>query len=187
MIDHGGGLRRGVRTLASDIGAAGMKHSVRLPGRPAVTQSARTAVAAGVSLWIARAFRLPEAFWAPITTIMITQSSLGAALNVSSGRLVGTVLGVLLGAVVATRFGPRTLVFGVGVFILGLLHALVHADQAAYRFGVVAFAIVLLVPRTEPAWEVALLRFATVALAIVVTLILAVVWPETETAPTPKR
>jgi uncharacterized membrane protein YgaE (UPF0421/DUF939 family) len=140
-------------------------------------------VAAAVSLWVAHAFRLPEAFWAPITTIMITQSSLGAALNVSSGRLLGTALGVLLGAVIASHFGPGTLVFGIGVFILGLLHALVHADQAAYRFGVVAFAIVLLVPRTDPAWEVALLRFATVALAIVVTLILAVVWPEPEDAP----
>ena len=45
--------------------------------------SARTAVAAVASVLVARLFRLPEAYWAPIATIVITQSSLGAALKVS--------------------------------------------------------------------------------------------------------
>ena len=49
-----------------------------------VGHSVRTAVTAMASFLIARSFRLSEAYWAPITTIVITQSSLGAALNVSS-------------------------------------------------------------------------------------------------------
>jgi hypothetical protein len=45
--------------------------------RPAVlVHSARTAIAAVASLLVAGLFRLPEAYWAPITTLVITQSSL---------------------------------------------------------------------------------------------------------------
>ena len=45
------------------------------------------------SLEVARLLRLPEAYWAPDSTLMITQSSLGTALSVSGERFVGTVLG----------------------------------------------------------------------------------------------
>jgi hypothetical protein len=47
-----------------------------------VLHSLRTAVAAVVSVAVARLARLPEAYWAPVTTLVIAQSSLGAALAV---------------------------------------------------------------------------------------------------------
>ena len=53
---------------------------------PVVVHSMRTAGAAVASLLVARMFRLPEAYWAPLTTLVITQSSLGAALTVSWQR-----------------------------------------------------------------------------------------------------
>jgi len=133
-----------------------------------------------VSLLVARLFRLPEAYWAPITTLVITQSSLGAALEVSWQRFVGTALGAVLGAIAASYFGSQMLVFAGSVFILGLIYALVHRDRSAYRFGGVTLAIVTLVPRTGPAWKVAFHRFAEVSIGIAVALILTVVWPETE-------
>ena len=48
--------------------------------------SARTAVAAVVSLLVARLFRLPEAYWASISTLIVMQSTLGAALPISAQR-----------------------------------------------------------------------------------------------------
>jgi len=151
--------------------------------RPVVVHSARTAVAAVASLLAARLFRLPQAYWAPITTLVITQSSLGAALSVSWQRFVGTALGALLGALVASYFGPHALVFGACVFMLGLLSAAVRSDRSAFRFGGITLAIVLLVPRTGPAWEIAFDRFAEVSVGIVVALIFAVIWPEKELSP----
>jgi uncharacterized membrane protein YccC len=74
---------------------------------PVIVHSGRTAVASVASLLVARLFRLPEAYWAPITTLVITQSSLGAALAVSWQRFVGTVLGTVIGAVLASYFGPH--------------------------------------------------------------------------------
>jgi uncharacterized membrane protein YgaE (UPF0421/DUF939 family) len=137
-------------------------------------------VAAVVSLLVARLFKLPEAYWAPITTLVITQSSLGAALTVSRQRFVGTALGAVVGAIVASRFGPSVLVFGVGVFILGLLSYVAGSDRSAYRFSGVTLAIVLLVPRTGPPTEIAFHRCAEVFIGIGVALMLAVAWPETE-------
>lgn len=148
-----------------------------------LVHSARTAVAAVASVLVARLFRLPEAYWAPITTIVITQSSLGAALKVSWQRFVGTGLGAALGAIVASHFEPRVLVFGVSVFFLGLLCPLVLADRSAYRFGGITLAVVLLIPRAGPAWDTASHRFAEVSIGIGVALLLTLLWPESEDTP----
>ena len=147
-------------------------------GWPVVAHSVRTAVAAVASVLIARLFRLPEAYWAPITTLVITQSSLGAALKVSRQRFVGTAIGAVVGATVASLFGTHVLVFGIGVFILGLLCAVAHSDRSAYRFGGITLVIVLLVPRAGLPWQIAFHRFAEVSIGIGVALMLAVLWPE---------
>jgi len=145
---------------------------------PVVVHSVRTAVAAMASVLAAGLFRLPETYWAPITTLVITQSSLGAALTVSWQRVVGTLLGALVGGLVASHFGPHVLVFGASVFLLGLLCAVARSDRSAYRFAGVTLAIVLLVPRTGLAWHIAFHRFAEVSIGIGVALLLAWVWPE---------
>ena len=153
---------------------------------PVLVHSLRTAVAAVVSVLVAKLFRLPEAYWAPVTTLVITQSSLGAALAVSWQRLLGNALGAAVGAIVATYFGPNLLVFGVSIFILGLLSYVVSSSRSAYRFAGVTLAIVLLVPRAGPAWRIALHRFAEVSIGIGVALIFAFVWPESEDKPADK-
>ena len=152
-----------------------------------LVHSARTAVAAVASLLVARLFGLPEAYWAPITTLVITQSSLGAALAVSWQRFIGTMLGAVVGAIVVSQFGPHMLVFGTCVFILGLLRVVARLDLSAYRFGAVTLAVVLLVPRTGPSWQIAFHRFAEVSIGIGVALTLAWVWPEREVTPSGKR
>jgi len=150
---------------------------------PVLTHSVRTAVTAVASLLVARLFRLPESYWAPITTLVITQSSLGAALAVSSQRFVGTLLGAVVGGVVASFLPPYVLVFGICVFILGLLCAVTRSGNSAYRFGGMTVAIVLLIPRQQPPWLIAFHRFAEVSIGIGVALIFAWVWPEREATP----
>ena len=156
-------------------------------GWPVLVHSARTALAAVASLLTARLFRLQEAYWAPITTLVIAQSSLGAALTVSWQRFVGTALGAAVGAIVAKYFSPQVLVFGASVFILGLLCTAAHADRSAYRFGGITLAIVLLIPRAGPPWQIAFHRFVEVSIGIAVALILTVVWPEKEITPSAER
>lgn len=153
---------------------------IRAHGRfwPILVHSSRTAVAAVLSVVVARWFRLPETYWAPVTTLVITQSSLGAALTVSRQRFAGTALGAAVAALVATYFEPRLLVFGGCVFFLGFLCAVAPLDRSAYRFGGVTLAIVLLIPRAAPAWIIAFHRFAEVSIGIAVALLLTILWPE---------
>jgi uncharacterized membrane protein YccC len=165
------------------LGNIVMSDSVERPSRPILVDSVRTAVAAVASVLVARLFRLPETYWAPITTLVITQSSVGAAFAVSWQRFVGTILGAVVGGIVASLFGPHVLVFGACVFILGFLCAVVRSNRSAYRFGSTTLAIVLLVPRTGAPWHIAFNRFAEVSIGIGVALVLAWLWPEREGTP----
>lgn len=143
---------------------------------------ARTSVAAMVSLLVASAFKLPEAYWAAVTTIVIMQSTLGAALKVSGQRFAGTALGAAAGALVATYFPANAIVFGAGVFVLGLVCAVLNLDRPAYRFAGITLAIVLLVARDTSALVVATHRFIEVSIGIAVGLVITALWPERQQA-----
>ena len=61
-----------------------------------VADSARTAIATLISLLLARALKFPEYYWAPISTIIIMQSSI-QPFQGAWQRFVGTALGAALG------------------------------------------------------------------------------------------
>jgi uncharacterized membrane protein YgaE (UPF0421/DUF939 family) len=145
-----------------------------------LVHSVRTTIAAIASLYIARLAGLPEAYWATITTIIVTQSTLGAALKPSWYRFVGTALGVAAGALAATYFGTNTMVFALGIFVLGLVCAMLRLDRNAYRFAGTALAIVVLASHEKAAWVAALHRFIEVSIGIVVGLVITAAWPEKE-------
>jgi uncharacterized membrane protein YgaE (UPF0421/DUF939 family) len=144
--------------------------------------AARTAIAAVASLLIARSFRLPEAYWAAIATLIAMQSTLGAAWAVSKDRLVGTAMGAAAGALLATYAGENLVVFGAGVFALGSLCALLHVQRGAYRYAGITLVIVMMIARTEPPWIAAIHRFAEISVGLAVGLILTAIWPEAEQA-----
>jgi len=138
---------------------------------------ARTTVAATLSLLAARAVGLPEAYWAAITTMIVMQSTLGAAWTISLQRLAGTVLGAATGALLATYFGTSAIAFGAGILALGLICAILHLDRTAYRFSGITLAVIMLVASNNPV-RAAMHRFFEVSLGIVGGLLITAVWPE---------
>ena len=140
--------------------------------------SVRTAVAAMASLLIARLLQLPEDYWAAITTLIVMQSSLGAALPMSAQRFVGTMLGAAVGALVVTYFSGNVLVFGIAVLLIGMLCTLLHLERNAFRFASITLAIIMLVPRVHNAWLIAVHRFVEVSVGIALGLMLTALWPE---------
>lgn len=143
-----------------------------------VIHALRTTVAAVVSLLVARLFKLPESYWAAITTLVVMQSTLGAVFTISWHRFVGTAIGAAAGALLATYFASKTGIFGMGIFILGIICALLRLDRAAYRFAGITLAIIMLVAHTNAAWIVAVDRFFEVSLGIAVGLALTAIWPD---------
>jgi len=142
-----------------------------------IEHSARTAVAAVVSLFVARWFGLPESYWAAVTTLVIMQSTLGAALPVSAQRLAGTALGAAVGALAGTYYPGNTLVFGGCILILGIVFVPFRLDRNAYRYASITLAMIMLVPG-HSGWIVALHRFFEVSVGIAVGLAMSALWPE---------
>jgi uncharacterized membrane protein YgaE (UPF0421/DUF939 family) len=149
--------------------------------RDHVLDSVRTTVAAVIALFLARLVKLPESYWAPISTIVIIQSTIPPR-TLGWQRFVGTALGALLGVALMTFFNPSAWVYALGLLLCGLLSWMLRIG-GAYRFAGITLSIVLLIPHTRPPWIVGWHRFLEVSLGIAVALVITAVWP----APTPKQ
>jgi uncharacterized membrane protein YccC len=168
--------RRAVREIRTSI--AGIRELIVARENPSsIRHALRTAAAGVISFVIARLFRLPEAYWAAISTLIVMQSTLGASLPISAQRLVGTALGALVGGLIGSYFPGNALAFGLSVFAIGLLCAAFRIERVAYRYATITLAIVMLVSRSTNRWVIAAHRFA-VSIGIAVGLALSAVWPE---------
>jgi uncharacterized membrane protein YccC len=143
-----------------------------------IVHASRTAVAAVVSLLVAHLFRLPEAYWSPISTLVIMQSTLGASLPVSAQRFAGTAFGAIVGGLIGSYFPGNVLAFGVCVLLIGLVCTAFNVQRAAYRFANITLSLVMLIPRPHYQWTIALHRFIEVSIGIAVGLAISAFWPE---------
>ncbi len=161
-------IKRSKSVLIYAWKTAGLEHAVR------------TGLVTAVSLAVARLFAMPEAYWAPITTLIVMQSTLGAAWVISKQRLIGTALGAAMGALMVNYFDRGIIAFGLAIFVLGLICAIFRLDQSAYKFAGITLAIVMLIVRAEAIWDTAIHRLVEVSLGIAVGLVFAGVWPRQE-------
>ena len=143
--------------------------------RVVLLNSARTSVAALAALLLARnMLRLPEFYWAPISTIVILLSTINP-LTLAWQRFAGTALGAALGALIATFFHPTWIVYAISIFACGIACGLLRV-AAAYRFAAITLTIVLLIAHQRPPWIVAAHRFVEVSLGIAVALVVTAIW-----------
>ncbi|HSS99256.1 MAG TPA: FUSC family protein [Terriglobales bacterium] len=142
--------------------------------RASAMNAARTAVATLASLMLARLLKLNEFYWAPISTIVILLSTIDP-LSGSWQRFVGTALGAALGALIATFFRVGWAIYGAGIFICGILCAILRIKES-YRIAAITLSIVLLITHGSAPWMVALHRFIEVSIGIAVALLVTTVW-----------
>jgi uncharacterized membrane protein YccC len=143
---------------------------------PTPAHTIQTAAGAVTSYLIARFFRLPEAYWAPITTLVVMQTTLNAALPFSAQYFAGTAVGALLGAFIDHYFPGSIWAFGAGVLVIGLLGVALQVPRSAYRYASITMAIVMLVTRSTSAKLVAFHRFFEVSLGLAVGLAFFALW-----------
>ena len=152
--------------------------------REALLHSVRTAVASVLSLLFARALKLPEFYWAPVSTIVILLSP-SDPFTLAWQRFAGTAVGAVVGALIAT-FTPGNwmiygwmkygwMVYAAGLLVCGILSAMLRLG-GAYRFAAITLSIILLIAHTAPPWVVSYHRFVEVSLGIAVGLVLTKVW-----------
>jgi uncharacterized membrane protein YgaE (UPF0421/DUF939 family) len=137
--------------------------------------SVRTTFAAVAALLLARLLKMPESYWAPISTIVIVQSTI-APRTLGWQRFVGTALGAVLVAALATFFSPSAWVYALGILLCGMFAWLLHVE-GAYRFAGITLSIIFLIPHSRAPWIVGWHRFLEVSLGIAVALAVTTFWP----------
>jgi len=69
-------------------------------------------------------------------------------------------------------------IVALAIVFVGLLSVAFRLEKTAYRYASITLAIVVLIPRSNPPWNVALHRFIEVSVGIIVALLVVAVWPE---------
>lgn len=142
---------------------------------PTLWSAVRTTTAAVAALLLARLLKLPEFYWAPISAIVVIESTIDAK-TIAWQRFAGTALGAALAALVGTFFSTNVLVYAVAIFLCGAICAILRL-RGAYRFAAITISIILLIAHNRPAWIVAWHRCIEVSLGIAVGLMFALLWP----------
>jgi hypothetical protein len=145
--------------------------------RRLLIHAAKTALAAAMCWWIAMLFGLHDGYWGAISTIIVLQSNFGATISASRDRILGTLIGALLGFSFAL-FGalPWNYILAVlaAVIVCGLLGL-----RSSSRLAGVTITIVMLVQQGSSHWTIALDRVMEVFLGIVVALAIStLVYPD---------
>jgi uncharacterized membrane protein YgaE (UPF0421/DUF939 family) len=138
-----------------------------LDTREHVLQAFRTALSGFLCLILARWMHLPEPYWAAISSVIVMYSDWTKTVAASWNRIVGTAIGVIIGAGLTTLFGARAWAFALGVAITVLICVWLRLEDAS-RLASVAVAVVMLIPHPGRPWVIALHRFAEVSLGIIV-------------------
>jgi len=130
-------------------------------------------------MYLATLLRMPQAYWAAITAMIVMQAYLGAAVKQSWIRFAATAVGAAVSVPFVAYFDQNLLMFGVAVFITVVLCAILHLEEGL-RLAAVTVAITLLIPHTGRPWVPAFNRFLEVSFGILIALLVAeFVWPST--------
>lgn len=107
----------------------------------------RVTVAGALAYLLAETYELPQAYWAVITAILVTQSSVGGSVATGVDRIIGTIGGVLY-VVLVIFLMPRDNMVHMAVAITATLLplALLAAVRVPFRAAPVTAVIILLAP-----------------------------------------
>jgi uncharacterized membrane protein YccC len=143
---------------------------------PSVSHAVRTAIAATLSVLIARLVGMPEAYWAVIASLVVMQSPLSSTVPLAIQRIVASALGASLAVIESVCFGANLVAFALTIFVLGLLSMAFRLERVGYSYAGMTLAIVVLIPRSEAPWIAAAHRFAEVSIGILVALAVVALW-----------
>ena len=141
-----------------------------------IAQVILAAVAAVVSYLLAHMFRLPEAYWAPMSALIVMQLTLSGALPIAVQYVAGTAAGAAVGAASGAYLHESVGAFAAAVVFVGLLCVVLRLERSFFRYASITLVIVMLVPRSTSARLVALHRFFEVSIGIAVGLALFAIW-----------
>ena len=132
----------------------------------------RSTIAAPLCWWLAVHFHLHDGYWGAISAIIVLQFNVGATIQASRDRILGTIIGAVVGFS-CTLFGAVPWNYIVAVFLALVVCGLLGFRNSS-RLAGVTVTIVMLVQSNSPR-AVALDRVIQVVLGIMVAVAVTLV------------
>jgi uncharacterized membrane protein YccC len=112
---------------------------------------------------------LPDAYWAPIAAVVVLYPDRETTKKAAVARLLGTLIGCLVGWGGAVFWHHDVLVYGLAVLVAVSVCTLLRLE-AASRLAAVAVTVITLVPHEQSAHIVAFHRFVEVSYGVLCAL-----------------
>jgi uncharacterized membrane protein YccC len=132
--------------------------------------AAKTALAATLCWWLALRFGLHDGYWGAISAIIVLQSNFGATITASRDRILGTLIGAVLGFTFSL-FGTLPWNYILAVFLAIVICGLLGFRSSSRLAGVTITIVMLVQSGSHKA--IAFDRVLQVILGIIVALIVA--------------
>jgi uncharacterized membrane protein YgaE (UPF0421/DUF939 family) len=136
--------------------------------------SSKAGLAAIISLWLANLFKLPHAYWAAVSAIVVMGWDSTLTFASCRDRVLGTAAGALLGWVTFYAWHGHYILYGVSVALCVFACSALQFDKAG-RLAAATLSIIVLVPLDAPPSRVALGRFLEVGIGVTVALVVSLV------------
>jgi uncharacterized membrane protein YccC len=142
--------------------------------------SARGAIALGLSVWIAYAFGVQHAFWVVFGTLAVLRSNALSTGQTAVKALAGTVEGIIIGSLIIGLLGTHEVVFWL-LLPLAICFTGFAPSAISFAAGQAGFTMTILIlfNIVEPSgWTIGVIRFEDVALGCAVSLAVGLLlWP----------
>jgi uncharacterized membrane protein YccC len=139
--------------------------------RARIVLGARQGILTAGAAWICYAstalLGLHEGYWAAISAIVVMQADLITTKSAARDRFIGTAVGGLIGWGCAACWHGHVWIYALSV-ALTIFICWAAGISTAGRLAAVAVTVIVLIPRAEPIWKVALFRFLEVSWGIAV-------------------
>jgi len=140
--------------------------------RPRLRQAVKTTIAACLAYLIADFLELPQAFWAAVVAIFVTQANIGASLGLAVDWFIGSLVGALVGGAVAVAIGDSFPLRVAGLAVTVLVMGYFAAARPQMRIACVNAAIIILgTPVFGTPWASAGIRVLEVVIGTVVAIL----------------
>jgi len=115
--------------------------------KPLIRNALRAATATAIAILVDRLFHLAYGYWILIATIIVMQANLGASIIRARQRIIGTILGVLVGMMFATVFHHHLYFLFIAVPVLILLT--IYTIPFSYTISIFLGSILLIIMLTH--------------------------------------
>ena len=148
---------------------------------PAFRMGLQAAITAGAAMFFYKYYSINYGYWIVLFVIMIIKPNLGISVKMGLKRLLGTLIGALLGVGFILIFKTNTYFFyGILILLVFTMIYMTNLSKILYVYIIMTFLIILLFSelRNISGWHLGILRLEYTAISVIVAFAATfLLWP----------